>query len=62
MEVSPKDYFKVDLQEQLPGAEIKRRQATKRNLESHFEQWQRDEQHCRYSTAHLSAKPSEIMS
>ncbi|KUJ16671.1 uncharacterized protein LY89DRAFT_684771 [Mollisia scopiformis] len=45
MEISASEYFRVDLQDQLPQQEIVRRQEIKRWLEWQFDRWESDEQH-----------------
>jgi hypothetical protein len=45
MEVLTNEYFRVDLQDQLPVGELKRREAIKETLESQFRLWETEEQH-----------------
>ena len=47
-EVPVGQYFRVDVQDQLPECEINRRDTIKKELEAQFQLWQTEEQHCRY--------------
>ena len=47
-EVPVDQYFRVDVQDQLPEFEINRRDTIKKELEAQFQLWHTEEQHCRY--------------